>query len=388
MGVATEGRVEALLATDEHAEVIAAFYRDAWGQEATAHAVVESRRRAAAENVAAPGQAPPTALVLDAGRVIGYCGSIGQRLWDGVAEHPAYWVKGLMVLPAYRSGPIGFLVVKQLAALLPRAAALVVAPAARRLFGAVGFADLGAATNWVRPLRGGRLAQRIDVAGLGLGLPRWIVAGAELTQRSGLATLAGAAVGVGLGLMAATTDRAAARIATAQDREAPSRAELDALWLEARGALEASPVRDGRYIRGRFDGEGDGNPYAFVTARHGGRLLGVAVVRRPRVSGDPRLRGVRLGTVSELVFPPERADVGMTLLGAAARVARTAGADALLCTTSHRAVATLLRRQGYLRVPGNVHLLVHDRTATAPRWPSDVASWWLARGDSDADDVF
>src|SRR5438552_4326084 len=142
-----------MLASDEHAAAIATFNRQIWGDGATAEGVLASRRRSATDNVVAPGQPSPSVIVLEGSRVIGYCGSIPQRLWDGVAEHPAYWVKGLMVLPEYRGGPIGLLVVKELAKQLPRATSLVVAPAARRLFSALGWTDLGAVANFVRLLR-------------------------------------------------------------------------------------------------------------------------------------------------------------------------------------------------------------------------------------------
>src|SRR6266540_1593515 len=127
MSVTVASRIQATLATEEHAGAIAAFYRETWSPDATAESVVAARRQAAAENVVEPGEAPPLALVLDRSRVIACCGSIPQRLWDGVAEHPAYCVKGLMVLPEYRNGPIGFLVGKALAERLSRATVLVVA---------------------------------------------------------------------------------------------------------------------------------------------------------------------------------------------------------------------------------------------------------------------
>src|SRR5205823_13483227 len=148
-----------MLASDEHAAAIATFNRQIWGDGATGEGVLASRRRSAADNVVAPGQAPPFVIVVEGTRVIAACGSIPQRLWDGVAEHPAYWVKGLMVLPEYRRGPIGYLVWKQLAEQLTHAAMMIVTPAARRLFSAFGYTDLGAVTNFVRVLRPGRVAQ-------------------------------------------------------------------------------------------------------------------------------------------------------------------------------------------------------------------------------------
>ena len=382
------GGIRAVLATDEHAAAIAAFYRESWSRDATPESVLANRRQAAAENVAEPGEAPPTALVLDGNRVIGYCGSLPLRLWDGVVERPAYWTKGLLVLPEFRKGPIGFLVCKELAALLPCAMGLVVAPAARRLFTATGFTDLGAVGNFVRLLRPAAVARQLDVGELGLDLPRWLTAAVRLAQRTGIAGLAGAGAGVAMDLAAAAMRRAARGLTTSWSDDAPSEAELDAVWRSARSALRASAVRDGRYLRSRFAATGgaeDGR-YVFCTARAGMRLAGVAVVRRPSASSDPRLRNVRVATLSDIVFPPDRTDVGLALLGCVAQAARAAGADAILCSTSHPALARLLARQAYLSLPGNVHVLLHDRTGT--RWPQDLGAWWLARGDGEADEVF
>lgn len=396
MSVTATSRIQAMLATDEHADAIAAFYRETWSPTATAESVLASRRAAAAENVAAPGEAPPIAIVLEGSRVIGYCGSIPQRLWDGVAEHPAYFTKGLMVLPEYRTeggrwrGPIGFLALQLLAAQLTVATALSVAPAARRLLMAMGYTTLGAVANFVRPLRPGTLARRLDLAELGLALPRWAMAGVRVAQRTGLAGLAGAGAGIVVDLAAAATRRPAARIATAWSAEAPSRDELDDVWRCARGGLAASQVRDGLYLRSRFAATApgaDGNPYAFITAREGTRLVGIAVLRQPRAIGDPRLHGVRVAAISDIVFPPDRADVGLAVLGGVERAARAARGDAILCTTSHRALTPLLRRQAYLPLPGNVHFFLRDRTG-GTRWPRELRSWWLGRGDGEGDEVF
>jgi len=58
-----------------------------------------------------------------------------------------------------------------------------------------------------------------------------------------------------------------------------------------------------------------------------------------------------------------------------------------LCSASHPALARLLRRQAYVPLPGNVHVLLHDRT-NATHWPRDLSAWWLARGDGEADEAF
>jgi hypothetical protein len=382
--------IQATMATDDQVDAIAAFYRETWDPEATAESVLAARRRAAAENVAAPGDVPPVALIFHASRIVGHCASVPYKLWDGNAEHPAYWLKGLMVLPEYRNGPIGFLVVKELAARLPRSTILTVAPAARRLFSAVGYADLGRLSNFVRPLRGGRLARSLDLASLGLdSLPRWVSGGIAVAQRTGVARVAGAAAGVAL-RVAAAARRPNGRFITDRASDAPSLDELDELWSRARSSLGATCVRDGIHLRSSFGVHGselDSHPYTFVTVREGSRLTGIAVLRRPRAVSDTRLQGLRVATVSDIVFPAGRADVGLSLLGGVEDAARAAASDAILCTTAHNGLARLLRRQAYLRLAGNLHFFLRDTTQET-QWPQDLASWWLARGDGDADEVF
>jgi hypothetical protein len=392
--VTASSRIVTALATEEHADAIAAFYREVWNPAATAASVAAGIRRSAAQNVSAPGQPTPTALVFAGNRVVGYCGSIPQRLWNGVRERPAYWVKGLMVVPEYRNGPIGYLVVKELSRHLDCSTILTVAPAARRLFSALGYTDLGAVPNWTRPLRPSVMVERLDFDALGLsGLPNWMGAGVNVARRSGIAAVAAKLAGVGMDAASALARLPAARLDT--DLGAPARSELDELWITARKSLTASPVRDGEYLESRFGKRSDqdagdadeDNPYTFITTRDRGRLLGVAIVRRPRETSDARLQGIRVATLSDVVFPIDRADAGLATLGAIERVARADGADALTCMTSHPKLCVLLRRQGYLRLGGNVHFFLRD-VSRSDRFRTDLEAWWLARGDGESDTSF
>jgi hypothetical protein len=287
--------------------------------------------------------------------------------------------------------------VKELSRHLDCSTILTVAPAARRLFSALGYTDLGAVTNWTRPLRPSVMAERLDLDALGQNkLPKWMSVGVSAARRTGIAGLAAKLAGLGLDVASGLARLPAAHLDTA-GLGAPSRAELDELWIAARKNLTASPVRDGAYLESRFgngaeqkqgeEEEEDGNPYTFVCTRDGGRLLGVAVLRRPRATSDARLRGIRVATVSELVFPLDRADAGLATLGAIERVARAAGADAVTCMTSHPSLRVLLRRQGYLRLAGNVHFFLRD-VSGLDRFRTDLGAWWLGRGDGESDTSF
>src|SRR4029453_14058718 len=196
--VVTKPKIQILDAAEVAAEALAAFFREGWDQTATAEFVSTARRQAAASKLAGPGAEGATPVVLADDRVVGYCSSLPVQLWDGSVSHPGYWVKGLMVLPEYGNGPMGYWVLKELVGQLRRSVVLTVAPASVRLFEALGYANLGVVPNYLSILRPRRLASRAPVASLEHRLPAVVVRAVRLAARSGLAGVGGGAVGLGV----------------------------------------------------------------------------------------------------------------------------------------------------------------------------------------------
>lgn len=380
--------LETVRVEEAHAAALAEFIRVIWNPQATAESVLASRAVEAEHNVAEPGVPPPTWITLQSGKVLGYVTTIPIRLWDGGRDWPAYWIKGLMVHPDFRNGPIGYFVLKAAIAQLPRTGALAVAPPARRLFEALGYTDLGAIQNWIRPLAPHRILRRLDLAALGLAGPPGL-AGTALTvaRRTGLATLLGWAGGAALRGSAAALRLGAARLNTERFTTTPAADEIELLWKTVSSAFPSGVVRDSRYLLHRYPA-GTESPYLWIGARRGGVLVGVAILRRPRPDGDPRLQGVRVATLADVLHSPREPAVGLALLGAVERLARTTGADAVLATCPTPALQTLLRRQWYLPIAGNVHFLLRDVTSERSRFGGALQEWWLTRGDGSADEVF
>jgi hypothetical protein len=210
-----------------------------------------------------------------------------------------------------------------------------------------------------------------------------------IAQRSGLASFGGALVGEALRVRAALP-RLASRRYEVGDERIPDAKELDQLWQSARSAVRAAAVRDGVEFDLRYGASAGAQSahYRFASVRDHGRLIGCASVREPRVESDPRLAGISVATLSDAWFDLRDRDAGLATLGAAERTARTMGADALLCSTSHPGLAQSLRRQGYLSVGANIHFLFRDTTDTQASWPAELESWWVSRGDARSDDVF
>lgn len=381
-------RLVVVRADDSHAGAIAEFIRQVWTPSASTDSVTRARAESAASNVAEPGVAPPTWIAIKEAKVLGYVTTIPILLWDGHQNWPAYWIKGLMVLPEFRNGPIGHAVMKAAAAGLPRSGGLAVALPARRLFSALGYTDLGAVANWIQPVAGGRILQRLDLRTSGLeAIPGWSRAVVRFAQATGLATVVGSLGGALCRAAASLLRLPATRFASNGTMSPPAAHELEALWESCRRGFPSAVVRDARYLTERYAPDPVG-PYLWLTAHARGELVAVAVLRRPREEGDPRLRGIRVATLVDILYPQDSPAAGLALLGAANRAARELHADAILATASCPALGRLLGRQCYLRMNGNVHFLFRDASDGAAAFGPNLTDWWITRGDGNSDEVF
>lgn len=358
--------------------LLADFYRRTWDASATEESVHRARRDSALHNAVAPGEEVPTFLFLDGGHAVGHVTTIPIRLWDGTQERAAHWLKGLMVLPEYRNGPVGFLLLRHAVTELGCAMAFVVQPEARKLFAALGFADAGAMPNRIRLLRPAAVLRAIDLDSLPLRLPAVARRALALVRSSRALTHA-----AGQGVQAATALRSLGASGPAAVADGPIEdTEVNAVWTRMRSGLRAAPVRSAAALRRRYLQNGG---YQAITVREHGAVAGAAFLRAPAESGDERLRGLRVATLSDLTAPLDRPDIALGLIRGAEACARRMNADALLCSGTHESLLRLLARRGYFHIPANVHLLLRDPERTMAE---QLPDWWLMRGDSGADEVF
>ena len=376
--------VEVTRITSENSDAVAAFYRKAWGSSATGDVVRRSRAEAARLNPTTPGADVPAVAYLREGEVIGHLGTIPTKFWNGKVEIQAHWLKGFMVLPEYQNGPVGYAILRELLKHVGTVASMVVAPAARRLLQAVGFVDYGVVPNYVCLLEPRRVARHVNIDAAGVALPHSLRGMVHAAQRT---EILGYAVGA-----AAASVRAVGRLSTLPRRlitdcgNQPSKSSIDDLWVRARPDITAAAVRDGAMMQWHYAATA-ARQYETVTVRESaGRLVAVALVRRSEFT-DSRLNGLRVMTISDLLFEPKEIDAGVAALAGAERAARAMGADALVCSTAHPAMTTALRRRAFWRQQGNLHLLVRDKDKGA-QLPTAIEAWWLTRGDGNADESF
>lgn len=367
----------------EHLPALARFYGRVWNSTATAEEVAAARELEAKTNPAAYGAVPPAFAVLKHDEVIGYVGTMPARIWGGRSEVSASWIKGLMVVPEQRGGPVGYLVLKEAAQRLEVSAGFAVASPAVRLFKALGYTQVCTLTNYVLPLSAGRIASRVDVAATLPQLPPWLLRSVGGAQRLGMAALGGYIVGAPLRLRAIYRQLRMRRVDTILGADSITDAELDSLWDRFRAAGVLSAVRDARYLRWRYGAAG--TEYEMVGVREEGQLTALGVIRRPGTeSTDPRLRGVRLASLTELIVLPDRPETAGMLLAAVEERSRQIGADAILCSASHPHARHVLRRYGYFNAGGTVNFLL--RGAAEAGLSTNGDDWWLTRADGAADE--
>jgi hypothetical protein len=159
----------------------------------------------------------------------------------------------------------------------------------------------------------------------------------------------------------------------------------NSLWGRARTVLRFSQVRDANYVESRYIGP-VASPYVLLEARDGEDLVGFAALRRPGRGDDPRLSGLAVAVLADMVVAGLRTDAIASLLGAAERAARELGADALVCSGSHPALLRALGARGYLRIPATLQFLARMKAGDAESAP--LSDWWLLRADGNADEGF
>ena len=119
------------------------------------------------------------------------------------------------------------------------------------------------------------------------------------------------------------------------------------------GELGTHAERSAAVLRWRF-ADAPGRRYEAFVARQADRPLGYVVTRAMPMAEFAAL------AVVDLVFPPQRPDVGASLLHAVHRAALEYKVDLAACMLNpHSPLLRVLRRFGYLRAPEGFTLIAH-----------------------------
>ena len=294
-----------------------------------------------------------------------------------------------MVLPEYRNGPIGPLLIKKVNETLDCALTLHVEEAPLKIFKGLGWKHAGVIPQYVLVrdpyafLKNIRLGQvphmREDSGAASTGLSAML---AQPPVRLAVAFLFSMAL-KGFTLVAAL--RKPARGSGTVTEESGFDEQYDFLWKKVAHKYDALVVRDRSYLEARY-GKRMKN-YRLLAYRQKGELLGYCIVKLKQFADDPRMGGMRVGTIVDCLFDPADVHGLQSLLTDAMRLCKEEATDAVFCTASYAALRQLLKVNGFIEIPGNLNFAFFDKLKNVP---SDIAlgSWHLMRGDSDADANF
>jgi hypothetical protein len=373
---------------EEDAGAIAEFFRAAaWDPNATPEGAREMLRTLAAENPFEPGTGPPTVGVFVGARLAGFVTTIPTRFWNGKEYAAGHWLKGYTVLEEYRNGPIAYLLLKEMMKHVGLVASMPAPLGARQLSTALGMRDLGAVRDYIEPLRPARILRKLDIGRFEHlnALPRAVSVAVKVAQIPPFAHAVGALITLSLTALRLPSMVSGRRLTTQLGERLPGEAALDGLWARAQRAQSHSATRSGAYLRWRY-ARGAQAHYCFASAWRGEDLVGVAVLAPPQRPDDSRIAGLGIGSVVDLVLDPDCPGALPAVLVVARRWARSANYDALLLTASLGALRGPLLRAGYLRMPGNIHLLLRD-PGGAYGLSTNLDAWMVTRGDAWGDHV-
>ena len=326
------------------------------------------------------GALAPRVLFLKGREVIGHVATNPVRLAVSGRLRDASWAVGLVVVPEHRNGPVAPLLVKKLNEAVDIGLTLHVEDAALRVFTGMGWRHLGVIPQYVRVLNARAFVRTFARRGEQFLTGRASRLWTALTRLSGPVA---ALVSLGFAGHVATgvlRRRRAAGVTVTEERAFdPSYTELAE---RVKNKLGVWVYRDERHLAARY-GRRMG-AYRLLACRRPGRLLGYCIVKITQFDDDPRMGGIRMGTIVDCVFDPDEPAVLDTLLGSTVARCRREAVDVVFCSASLRALGRRLRRHGFVAMRGTLNAAFHDRTGSLADNPP-LESWHLMRGDSDAD---
>lgn len=329
----------------------------------------------------------PTFVFLKDEKIVGHVTTIPVQLSIPSGVKAAHWVVGFMVLPEYRNGLVGPLLIKKVNRELDCAMSLHVELPVLRILTGLKWVHKGMLPQYLRVMNAGGVVgniqpstvEAVTAGGKGFFLRPYL--SSRFVRWIGSAGLAlGQRLWWGMNCLA---------------RSKPIQADLQweeafddsytLLWQSVAGQFGAALVRDRAALESRYGGKIE--RYRLLTCRRNGKLLGYCIVKLKQFANDRRMGNIKLGTIVDCLYDSRGPFVLHGLVAHVAQWARQEGVDALLCTASLTSLRQGLLRNGFFRIPGNLNFAYHSRSPSELEKIS-LDAWHLMRGDSDADQNF
>lgn len=334
-------------------------------------------------------QAAPTFLFLKEEKVIGHVATIPVRLSTVSGVVSAHWIVGFMVLPEYRNGLVGPLLIKEVNRVLDCALSLHVEAPVLRILTGLQWVHKGVLPQYLRVLNAEEVMKNLQLSSTGSMGPdakRWV--SLLRSQRGNAFSRWIGSIGLAYGQMlwsGLTFLLRAARVQAEVREEHGFDESYTELWQSVAGQFQAAIVRDQASLQARFGRRLD--RYRLLACRQGNRLMGYCILKMKSFSNDLRMMNMKVGTIVDCLYDPAVPSILQSLMTHASQCFERENAHVILCTASLRSIRRVLLTNGFFRIPGNLNFAYHNRLPTAIDQVS-IECWHLMRGDSDADQNF
>lgn len=334
------------------------------------------------------GSAAPIFLFMKNDKVVGHVASVPVRLSMSSGVLPAHWIVGFMVLPEFRSGLVGPLIIKEVNRVLDCAMSLHVEPPVLRILTGLKWVHKGVLPQYLCVLRARSVLDNLQPS----------VAEAVHSQKnrsSLLRTLLRNSSIRGIGSGSLALGQSIWSAVTIPARHSPMKAEVcreetfddsyTDLWQSVSGQFGASLVRDTMALQARYGPKM--KSYQLLACRRGKTLLGYCILKMKQFSQDARMGNMHVGTIVDCLYDPRQPATLQALFNEALRWFRQEDTHVVLCTASLTSIRQVLVRNGFFKIPGNLNFAYHSRSSTEIG-TIPLEAWHLMRGDSDADQNF
>jgi len=374
---------------ERYADAYQKFCQTVWPRARTAmsrHEGIEESPSAGSS----PNRHPaPIFLFLKDGEVVGHVASSPIHLWWGGKEIEAHWIVGFMVLPQYRNGLVGPLLIKEVNRVLDCALSLHVEPPVLRILRGFRWIHVGVLPQYCRVLNAREFVKNLQMGAVGVTKTRtnlWASILASLMGSTLCRVVGHVGVAIGQRLLAGAMFcvRERSEKVTVTEEQGFDSSFTD-LWNRVKHQYRATVVRDQAHLGARFGRKM--NRYRLLVCRQDGKLKGYCVLKLKRFSCDPRMGSMTIGTIVDCLYDLEAPAVLQAFLESAIDRFTQDGAHVAFCTASLPAIRRMLLRNAFVSIPGNLNFALHMRTL-GQAGEIGLGSWHLMRGDSDTDQNF
>lgn len=330
-----------------------ALYRRVFG----ADAATANRQRWAwqyEDNPSNPSATPEIWVARDGGTVVGQYGTMPVQLLVHQTPVAGSWGMDVMVAPERQREGLGERLFRTWDTHVGVSLGLGLSESSYRLFGKLGWPDVGPLPCFVKPLTTRAVARS--------GWP-------DPANRA----LSALVLGLVRVLGHPPADAGELNLLDRFDEG------VTRLWERVSPKLDLAVRRDAAYLNWRFVAARHAR-YAIVGLRRGGEMIGYAVYRHVREAE------ARATLLVDFLVDPDDAPALRAILGAIDRAARRVGSDKIRCFAMHAGYGRGLRRAGYFRAPSTLEFVIKvNAFVPPPDLYSRTTGWHVTLGDSDQD---